>query len=166
MDPLCEFHKIDADRNKYRRQVCLASLNTAGLAALLTQYLLDYRDLLVSLSSCLSVCLCVRIVSAATVYKTLPMSLCHQKYDKGSMIWWLIYDMTNKCNTIHRSITIWIHPSHSMLHVTHRSRLFYEENLTISIRNLCVALDAVQNMLGYSFGRPVKFGVSDFHLML
>ena len=60
MDPLCEFHKIDADRNKYRRQVCLASLNTAGLAALLTQYLLDYRDLLVSVSSsCLSVCVSV-----------------------------------------------------------------------------------------------------------
>jgi len=48
MDPLSEMHKQDTDRNRYRRQVCLASLNTAGLATLLTQCLIDYRNLVVS----------------------------------------------------------------------------------------------------------------------
>lgn len=48
MDPLCEMHKQDDDRDRYRQQVCQASLNTASLAALLTKYLLDYRHLLVS----------------------------------------------------------------------------------------------------------------------
>lgn len=50
MDPQSEMHKQGDDRDRYRQQVCLASLNTANLASLLTQYLMQYRQLLVSVS--------------------------------------------------------------------------------------------------------------------